>query len=338
VAALGWNLAITHNNALSNTANAFTTEGAGLKTSTAQGSSLNAPEFEKILVSEFKKTDSWIVSYPDATSVHLQTQVSPQYNGIIAGLAVWWNRVNLLIDEGLWVLLGGSLLYGVFGLARRYSDSFSADLVGLAVAGLLIGGLSRFSGTLGELYSPERAAIVTAILLAVPVTMFLDDLVTILEKRGTRIAGFSLALGTAGVGVFALWATGLGAILFGGYPPGSLTSQGLNAQQFTVSDPEMTTALWLRTHTGYQDIVQTDLFGQLVMLSAPGKYQLVPEIVPPDVDVESYIYLSTANLYDEQSQAETSDESYFTQYRSTIPFFNKNFYVVYSTGSTRVYH
>ena len=210
--------------------------------------------------------------------------------------------------------------------------------MGLAVAGLLIGGLSRFSGTLAELYSPERAAIITAILLAVPVTMFLDDVVTSLTKRGVRVAGCSLVVGVAIVGVFALWATGLGTILFGGYPPGSLTSQGLNAQQFTVSTPEFSTAVWLRDHASSQDVVQTDLFGQLVMLSAPGKYELVSELVPPEVDVESYVYLSTANLYDHQTQAVTANDDYYTQYRSTISFFNKNFYVVYSTGATRVYH
>jgi uncharacterized membrane protein len=338
VAALGWNLAVTRNDALSNSASAFTTEGAGLKASSAQGSSLAAPEFERVLVSEFQKTDSWIISFPDSTSVRLQTQVSPQYKGVVPGLSIWWNRVNLLLDDGLWVLLGGSLLYGLFQLARRQSDLFSADLVGLGVAGLLIGGFSRFSGTLAELYSPERAAIITAILLAVPVTMFLDDLITSLAERGARIAGCSLAVGVAIVGVFALWATGLGTILFGGYPPGSLTNQGLNAQQFTVSTPELATAVWLRNHASYQDTVQTDLFGALVMLSAPGKYELVSEIVPPEVDIESYVYLSTANLYDHETQAETASGSYYTQYRSTIPFFNKNFYVVYSTGSTRVYH
>jgi uncharacterized membrane protein len=338
VAALGWNLAITRNDALSNAKGAFTTQGAGLKASTSQGSSLTAPEFERVLVSEFQRTDSWIISLPDATSVHLQTQVSPQYKGVASGLTVWWNRANFLVDEGLWVLLGGSLLYGLFRLARRQSDLFSADIVGLAVAGLLIGGLSRFSGTLAELYSPERAAIITAILLAVPVTMFLDDVVTSLAKRGVRVAGCTLVVGVAIVGVFALWATGLGTILFGGYPPGSLTSQGLNAQQFTVSNPEFSTAVWLRTHAGSQDIVQTDLFGQLVMLSAPGRYELVSEIVPPEVDVESYVYLSTANLYDHQTQAVTGNDEYYTQYRSTIRFFNKNFFVVYSTGATRVYH
>jgi uncharacterized membrane protein len=111
----------------------------------------------------------------------------------------------------------------------------------------------------------------------------------------------------------------------------------LNSQQFTVSTTEFATAHWLRAHTNSQDVVQTDLFGQLVMLSVPGKYELVSEIVPTDVDVQSYVYLSTANLLNHQTQAETADGNFATEYRSTIKFFNENFSVVYSTGSTRVY-
>jgi uncharacterized membrane protein len=338
VSALGWNLAITRNNALSNTANAFTIEGAKLKVNSVQGVSIPAPEFEKVLIKEYASIDPWIIPYTNSTSVHLSTQVSPQYKGIFHGLTTWWNRLNQLVDDGLWVLLGLSLLYGVFRLGRRQSDLFSADLVGLATAGLLIGGAARFSGTLAALYSPERAAIVTAILLAPPVTMYLDDLATIAMAHGIRVVRTSIAAGVAILIVFALWATGLGSLLFGGYPPGSLTGEGLNAQQFTISTTEFATAAWLRYHTNYRDVVQTDLFGQLVTLSVPGKYQLVPEIVPQDVDVGSYVYLSTPNLRNLETQADTVDEAFYTQYRSTIAFFNQNMSVVFSTGSTRVYH
>jgi uncharacterized membrane protein len=319
------------------TANAFTVEGAGLKVSGAQGSALTAPEFDKVMAKEVATFEPWIISYPDSSSVRLTSQVSPQYKGLVHGLSSWWSRLNFLLDEGLWVLLGLSVLYGLLRLGRRQSDLFSADLIGLAVAGLVVGALSRFSGTLAAQYTPERAAIVVAILLAAPVTMFLDDLATAIAVHGNPLSKASLAAGMGVVIVYASWATGLGTLLFGGYPPGSLTGQGLNAQQFTVSTSEFATANWIRDHANSQDIVQTDLFGQLALLSVPGKYALVSEIVPPGVDVNSYVYLSTPNLRHLDSQAVTPDGSYYSQYRSTIAFFNENYSVVYSTGSTRVY-
>jgi hypothetical protein len=56
------------------------------------------------------------------------------------------------------------------------------------------------------------------------------------------------------------------------------------------------------------------------------------------VDHGAYVYLSAVNLNDDLSQAETPDGVYQSAYRSTVQFFNQHFYVVYSTGATRVYH
>ncbi len=335
--ALGWNLAITRNNALSNASNAFTVEGAKIGVNAANGSGLPAPEFERVMIKELAVIDPWIISYPNSTSVHLTTRVPPPYNGWFHGLSALWNHLNFLVDEGLWVILGLSLLYGLLRLGRRQSDLFSADLLGLGVAGLVVGALSRFSGTLAALYTPERSAIVVAILMAVPVTMALDDLASTLAVRSKPIRTVSISAGLGLVAVYVLWATGLGTLIFGGYPPGSLTGKGLNAQQFTVSTTEYATAKWILVHTNSHDIVQTDLFGQLVLLSVPGKYALVSEIVPPGSNVGSFIYLSTPNLVFHNSQAETPDGSYYTQYRTPIAFFNEQYSVVYSTGSTRVY-
>jgi uncharacterized membrane protein len=105
-----------------------------------------------------------------------------------------------------------------------------------------------------------------------------------------------------------------------------------------VSTPELATAIWLRHAVRYPSVVQSDLFGHLVLLSEPGSYNAVYEIVPTEVDRGSYIYLSRANLADDISQAEADGGSFLTAYRSTVRFFNLNFNVVYSTGTTRVYH
>ena len=65
---------------------------------------------------------------------------------------------------------------------------------------------------------------------------------------------------------------------------------------------------------------------------------LLPEIVPPEVDDGAYIYLSPINLAGNLSQAATPDGVFQSAYRSNIQFFNRNFFIVYSTGATRIYH
>jgi hypothetical protein len=206
----------------------------------------------------------------------------------------------------------------------------------------MIGGLLRFSGTLAEFYSPERAAIFTAILLAAPVTLFLDALGGYLYDPHTLpnegVARVSLGAGVAYLLVLLVAATGLGAVFFLGGPPGSLAGRDANVEQFTVSTPEVATAAWLRENVRAPNLVQTDLYGRLVLLSEPGNYGLVSEIVPPEVDDAAFIYLSTVVLKDHIAQFDADDGQYVSIYKSNVGFFNRNFYVVYSTGVTRVYH
>jgi hypothetical protein len=340
-AAIGWNNLITRNDALGAPAAAVTTKGAGLSTST-NTQNLPPRQFERLLVSEFKKTDSWIVPVPGSGSVPLRTARDPSTRGVVRTLKGKWQELSYLVVESIWLMLGISLLYGIFRLGRRRSYEYSADLVGLAVAGLLIGGVLRFSATLAAFYDPERAAIFTAILLAAPLTLFLDDAVSsLLELKNALARWVSRLLAGAGViwiVVLVVAATGLGALFFGGQAPGSLSSNDWNAQELTVSTPEFATAIWLRNNLSGSDVVQSDFLGQTVLLSEPGSYHLVPEILPPVVNNGSYVYLSGADLADDRTQAQADDGAFQSAFKSTLGFFNQHFYVVYSTGITRVYH
>jgi uncharacterized membrane protein len=338
VAAFGWNLVITRNDALGAPSSAFTAKGVGLSTST-NTVSISPLQFERILESEFRKTDSWIRPVPGSGSVRLVSATARTSKGVVSRLKGPWQELTYLAIESLWVMLGISLLYGLFRLGRRRSYEYTSDLVGLAVAGLVIGGFLRFSGTLAAYYDPERAAILTAILLAAPLTLFLDDAVTFL--RGVRDGRVRRALFGAGllfVASLVFDATGLGALFFGGEPPGSLSAGDWNAQNFAASTPEWATAVWLRNNVNSSNVVQSDFSGQIVLLSEPGGYHLVPEVVPPVVDSGSYIYLSTFNLAGHQSQADADSGAYQSLYQTPIQFFNRYFHVVYSTGATRVYH
>jgi len=330
VAAFGWNLGITRNDALNLPTNFLTTTGLGL--STSSGSSVvSAPELEKILVKQLHKSASWIVPVSGSTSVHLVSAKAPSSPGVTPSLAGWWHRVSLIANDSVWLLMGIALLYGVFRLGRRRSDKYSSDLVGLAVSGLIIGAALRFSGTLAAFYNPERAAIIVSILLAAPATMFLDDL-------ASRFARLSLVAGVISVALFTVWATGLGTLFFGGAAPGALTAQGENIERFTVTTSELATASWIRNNLNNVDVVQSDLYGQLVLSSDIGSYHLIAEIVPQEVDHNSYIYLSSSNLLDDRSHFAVEFESSEAVYQSNIAFFDQRFYIVYSNGVTRVYH
>jgi uncharacterized membrane protein len=330
VAALGWNLGITRNNALSAPSGALVTSGVGLASSTGS-SVIGAQHLEHLLEREFHKTAKWIAPVPGSGKVHLVSARAPASPGVAPNLEVWWNRLNFLAHESVWFIAVLGLLYGAFYLKRHKTKQFSSDLAGLAVAGLIVGSALRFSATLANFYNPERGAIVAAILLAAPITIFFDDI-------AARVRRVSLFIGVVSVSILALSATGLGTLFFGGQAPSSLVAAGENDERFTVSTPELASAIWLRSNLSSKDLVQSDRYGQLVLLSELGPYSFVPEIVPPEVDRQAYIYLSTVNLIEDRSRAGVNNGRYIAIYTSNLSFFNHNFYIVYSTGVTRVYH
>jgi uncharacterized membrane protein len=341
VAAFGWNLGITRNGALQNPVSAVTARGADF-TSSTEAKRITPDQFEQLLEREVHKADKWLVPLPSSRSVHLVAANFPFSHGVVPKLKAGWNELSFLTIESIWILLGIALLYGLFRLGRRRSYEYSSDLVGLGVTGLLVGGILRFSGTLAAYFDPERAAIFTEILLAVPVTLFLDDAVSLLLDARVfymkRVRQVLYGVGSAVVAVLVVGATGLGALFFGGDAPGSMSANDLNAEEFVVSTPEVATAAWLYDNVHSPRVVQSDFIGQVVLHSAPGTYDLLPEIVPPEVDDGAFIYLSPINLAGNLSQAATPDGVFQSAYRSNIQFFNQNFYVVYSTGATRVYH
>jgi uncharacterized membrane protein len=341
VAALGWNLAITRNDALTQPAGAIVSNGTGFEAST-NSVHISPFRFEQILIDELKKPYDWLVRVPGSRLVHLLDAPVPSTHGVIPSLGGPWKELSFLAVESLWGMLGIALIYGVFRLGRRRSYEYSSDLVGLAVAGLALGAILRFSGTLAAFYDPERAAIFTAILLSAPVTLFLDDVASYLGNlrnvRSVRVVRVLSIAGLVTVTTLIIANSGLGALMFGGQAPGSLSANDVNVDDFTVSAPEVATAKWLRTNVSAEGLVQTDYFGQIVMHSEPGRYHLVTEIVPAEIDTAAYVYLSATNLGGDLSQAETPDGVYQAAYRTTVRFFNQNFYVVYSTGTTRVYH
>lgn len=340
-AAFGWNLVITRNYALSAPSGAVATKGVGIG-STTLSALLPPRQLEQLLIGELHKTAKYIVPVPGSRLVRLTAATFPSAKGIAPFLLGLWNKLDFLATEGLWLILGLALLYGVVRLGRRRSYAYSSDLVGLGVTGLLFGGLLRSSGTLASFYNPERAAIITAMLLAAPATMFLDDLVSwhnsAKKSKQGRFGRLSFRAIVIYVAILVVGATGISALIVGGQAPGSMSANDENVDDFTVSTPELATAVWLRHEVKSPDIVQADLHGQLVLLSEPGSYDLINEIMPPEVDKVAYVYLSHVNLADKISQASADNQDYGTIYRSTIGFFNQHFSVVYSTGATRVYH
>ena len=162
---------------------------------------------------------------------------APTVPGVVPAGKPWWARVQL--GDHLLVLLLSVVGVGYLIVRGRKQIGCSPELVGLGVAGLVLGAAFRFSSTLGAFYGPERGALVIAFLVAVPVALLLDRLADS-WPRMTAVVAVALAASTL------VTASGLAVVAFGGDPVAALSAQGEAVERFTVSTPEVGTAIWLQ--------------------------------------------------------------------------------------------
>ena len=328
-AAFIWNVGITRNDALSQPSGAVTNSGLALQAGSGTHV-IPAIEYQSLLTAQIHTYDKWLVPFSGSPSINLSNAQAPTLNGLAPHLHGVMS-LGGIIGHDLVILLEvlGVVWAGLVLLRRK--RFVNVDMFALGVAGLALGAVMRFSGTVAVFYNPERAALVTAMLTAFPITLLINRISDLFSKTTLMV----LVLLS---GLLLIISSGLNAVVVGGSPPSSLSNLGENYERFVVSSSEFGTAGWMQSHLGQKSLVQTDRYGQLVLLSAPGAYNVFPEIVPSEIDHRAFIYISSTNLDDGRARGGLENGHDLSVYKSPIDFINSHFSVIYSTGETRVYH
>jgi hypothetical protein len=275
-------------------------------------------------------TAPWLKPPTGASTVVLQDFASPKVQGILPALHPMWNAGYFGLHELLLVVEVVSLIaFGLVAIRRRVF--FSADVFGLGVGALFLGALLRFSSTAAGFLNPTRGQLVASMLLAYPLARLLELGVRRFPKSLTP----ALVLASA---LFLIGGLNLYVYVVGGSAPAATSLVGPEAQRFAISSAELATAEWLQEKLPPRSLVQTDRYGQLALLNAPGQYTYISEDVPTSTDFRSYIYASKANVVDGRGTGGLSGGQFISEYRFPAQYFDQHYLIVYSTGSTRVYH
>jgi len=329
IAAFAWNIGITHNNALSQPSGAFKAAGVALQGSVS-AQNIPAPVYERQLNIFLADTAPWIQPVRGSSNYNIHTTSAPKMTGIAPASKIWWNRLVFLAHEAVLVFEGLTVLFCAWLWFKRRND-FNADLFGFALAAGTLGVLLRFSGTMAQFYNPERGALVSSLLILPAAAALASFAVARFSKW---LVAPSILLAT----ILVVSATGLSVPVTGGNPPAALWSKGENVERFAVSAPEFTTASWINSTIPDNAILQSDRYGQLAILNFPIHDRVLPELVPANVDKRAYVYASEPNTSLGRARGGLENGRYISVFGFPYSFFDKDFYVVYSTGSTRVYH
>ena len=237
---------------------------------------------------------------------------------------------ELIAQQLIYLLSGVGALIFVF---KRSVDPIARRIGLIAIATLVFLVAIRLSGTLATFYNAQRALLQAMIFLDIPLFWCLQALA---GQRKLRQAA-AVTAGAALIAVIFVPSSGLAGAVLGGGTATNLANSGDDYEQFYVTAPELASATWLGTQLRSGQLVYTDEYGQLPLVSMTGiSTGLLLDVTPQTLDQHAWVYATPTNVVD--GQAHASFDGHSTSYVFPSRFLNANYNLVYTNGSSEVYH
>jgi hypothetical protein len=265
---------------------------------------------------------------PRALAVHLTGASAPK-RPTVPVLGPTSSALLLVANELVIALAVVAVVISIVMLVRR-RPLLSAELVGMAVAAVVIDAVARESGTIDLEFGPGRVEVQLGLLLLLPLAVVVGS--------ATRVPVRALRAGALGLVIIELaGTTGLSIMAFGGAPPASLSPSGENVERFVVTTPGLYTAGWVVHHAGSNQLIQADAFGQLALADFTGgrRYATLYTVAPTDVSISSWIYASPDNIVD--GRARTSINATVSIFHFPEQFYDQTRPIIFATATTKVY-
>jgi uncharacterized membrane protein len=281
-------------------------------------------------IKNYYRNITFIKSLPDATRYSLRNSVVPVppvkwrlgYDLLGVGLLIIEQLANLV------AALGGLLM-----VVRRDAPVIVRQIGLLALVITLLLTLIRFSGTLATAYGQERAQLQGLVFLAVSLCWTGHVLAGSQKKRQARV----LTLATLCLAVLLVNTSYLAGAALGGGTSANLANSGSAYEYFVASTPELASAEWLGKAAEPGQLVYADEYAQLPLAATTGiQNGLILDVTPATIDSQAWIYASRTNVIDGRAFALYND--HLATYYFPFGFLNDNFDLVYTNGSSEVFH
>jgi uncharacterized membrane protein len=250
----------------------------------------------------------------------------------VAGLAGPIGTLQFLVQQ----LINALGVVGCLVLALRRRAGLLPRAVGfLGLASLAVLAASRLSGTLAADYNSSRLFLQCLFVVSVAGAALFEVVTKTLLLRWARpslLCSFAAALGLS----FAV-SSGLAGAVDGGGPALVLYNAGEDYDRLYVTPPEQATSAWLAANTAPGRIVYADNYGALQLREFTGLQNSVfTAVTPRTIDRFAWVYASRSNVVLGRTWGETTSGELDLAFPSA--FLNRYFDVVYSTGTTEVFH
>lgn len=290
-------------------------------------------QYQSLIASSYRTNDSFITPLPDASQAQYALKpaddAGPPVTSPLGASAL--NLADLLIQQFLNVLGGVAALMLVL---RRKARLIARHIGLLGLAGTAILLLVRVSGTIAQEYNPQRAFLQTLIVLAICICWLFQRVGA--RWKWTRSA--ILFIGAASLGLFMLGTTGLGGVVVGGGTAANLSNSGSDYQEFVMTAPDLAAAAWVNKTAPIGQFIYADYYAQLRLdtVAGPSRPGVFDAITPETLDQHAWVYATNVNLKDNIVNSLLGGN--VTNYAFPSRFLDSNYDVVYTDGSSEVFH
>ena len=240
--------------------------------------------------------------------------------------------LGLLIIQQLANVLAA--LCALLMVLRRKASLITRQIGLFGLVTTLLLTLIRLSGTLAVAYGQERAQLQGLVLLAIALCWGAQGLAGV---RKPRQAGVVLSASTACLAVVLVNTSYLVGAALGGGTSASLANSGPAFESFYATAPELASAQWLGQAVDPGQLVYADEYGQLPLAAVTSiQNGLILALTPPTLNKYAWVYASRTNVIDHRAFALYND--LFASYAFPAGFLNSHYDLVYTNGSSEVFH
>lgn len=221
---------------------------------------------------------------------------------------------------------------------RRKSSVIIWQVGLLALAAVLMLAVLKLSATLADFYNWERALLQVLVILAITLCWPLQ-LIDGLRKRHHDSILTAVA---ASFTVILICASGLADAALGGGTLGggidvNLANSGEAFDRFYVTGPELASAGWLGKAARPGQLVYADRYAQLRLFAATGStLNLIGDVTPKTLNQHGWVYADRTNVLDHSAEVLFNNTA--VTYMFPDGFLNANYDLVYTNGSSEVFH
>lgn len=284
------------------------------------------------LIDKYYHDSFYIKPFSDASQAQYALRNSP-----VPEPPVRWHLgydvlgLGLLIIEQLANVLAA--LCALLMVLRRKASLITRQigLLGLVTTVLLT--VIRFSGTLAVAYGQERAELQGLVLLAIALCWGAQGLAGDRKARQARV----LSAAAACLAVVLVNTSYLVGAVLGGGTSASLANSGPAFEFFYTAAPALASAQWLGQAVDPGQLVYADEYGQLPLAAVTGiQNGLILALTPRTLNQHAWVYASRTNVIDHRAFALYNE--LFATYAFPAAFLNSHYDLVYTNGSSEVFH